>query len=430
MSRRALILPILLLLAAPIQAQDGGGLQSSILDLFRFNSCPDPLCLTVDDLDRQRDFVHSAAVGNLPLITFLGTSIGTSVADVPLSNASSGVIFTFEGGVPTRQDISTGPIYAERAQTVGANRFLAGANLTAMGFSSLRGVSLDEISFTFTPLNVGDEALGDPGFENDMIQVDLDLDVNLMVGQLFAVYGVSDRIDVGISIPLVRTSLSGTSTGTVVQSGSVSPYYFGTGSAPSSTATASIDESAMGIGDIAARVKVNLSRMETGAFGILADVRFPTGSQEDLLGSGSLALRGLGIVSARWGSFSPHLNAGYLFWAEDWLNDALVATVGFDQLVTPWATLAFDLLSQWKVGDALQVPPPVQYTEPSARTVTPTNIPDASDSRLDASLGIRFNHGSGVRGIVNALIPINDGGLRPGVAWTVGVEYNGLLGGS
>lgn len=433
MRRRALVLIAIFALAGPLSAQDQG-LQSSITDLFRFSSCDAPLCLAGVDPDRQWDFVRSGALANQPLIMFLSTSLGSSITNIPISNASSGVIFTFEGGVPTRQDISTGPIYAERGQTVGMGRFLLGANLTGMSLSSLRGVSLDDLSFTFTSQNVGAPELGDPAFENDQIQVDVDLNMSMLAGQLFAIYGLHDRVDLGVSIPIIRTSLSGTSTAEIIQTGSDSPHYFGSAASPSTTATSSIDGSAIGIGDVGARLKVNLARMEQVALGVLADVRFPTGSQEDLLGTGSLGVRGMAIASGRWGSFSPHVNAGYLYWAEDWLSSALVGIVGFDQLLTPWATLAVDVLSQWKTGDpVIELPEPVQYDTPQ-RVAELTNIPDKGDDMLDASIGVRLNHDSGFRGIINALVPLNDGGLRPSLVWTIGVEYNGrgpsLFGGS
>src|SRR2546428_9528058 len=51
----------------------------------------------------------------------------------------------------------------------------------------------------------------------------------------------------------------------------------------------------------------------TTLFRSLGDVRFPTGSEDDLLGSGHIAARSLGIVSARFGAFSPHANLGYLY---------------------------------------------------------------------------------------------------------------------
>src|SRR3712207_8029781 len=58
-------------------------------------------------------------------------------------------------------------------------------------------------------------------------------------------------------------------------------------------------------------------------------------------------------------AFTPHANVGYLYRAGDQLNDAVLATVGFDHLLAPWATLAADVVSELEVGPSkLRVPPP------------------------------------------------------------------------
>src|SRR5205807_9914668 len=105
-----------------------------------------------------------------------------------------------------------------------------------------------------------------------------------------------------------------------------------------------------GVGDIAPRVKGDLTRSERTKFSVLADVRFPTGIADDLLGSGHLAARGLGILSARFGAFSPHANFGYLYRSGSSENSAVLATVGFDHVMAPWAALAVDLVSELQVG--------------------------------------------------------------------------------
>jgi len=74
----------------------------------------------------------------------------------------------------------------------------------------------------------------------------------------------------------------------------------------------SVEGSAAGVGDIATRVKVNLTR-SSGPISRAGGRALPHGSADDLLGSGHLAARGLGILSARFGAFSPHANIGYLF---------------------------------------------------------------------------------------------------------------------
>ena len=68
-----------------------------------------------------------------------------------------------------------------------------------------------------------------------------------------------------------------------------------------------------GLGDVSARLKVNLREAEPVSVAVLAEGRFPTGSEEDLRGSGAVALRGLAIFSARFDTFSPHANIGYQY---------------------------------------------------------------------------------------------------------------------
>jgi hypothetical protein len=179
------------------------------------------------------------------------------------------------------------------------------------------------------------------------------------------------------------------------------------------------------VGDVAARVKVNVTQTERTTFALLGDVRFPTGSEDDLLGSGDFAVRGLGILSARFGAFAPHANVGVLVRSGELQNNAVLATVGFDHLMAPWATLAVDLVSELQVGEnKLRLPGVVTYDVPFIRTVDPTNVPDTRDDQVNASFGFKFVTGSGITVVTNSLWPLNRGGLRPDVLWTGGLEYN------
>jgi len=154
-------------------------------------------------------------------------------------------------------------------------------------------------------------------------------------------------------------------------------------------------------------------------------VRFPTGSAEDLLGSGHIAARGLGILSARFGAFSPHANVGYLFRGGSAQNSSVLATVGFDHVMAPWAAIAVDVVSELQVGESkLRLPGTVTYDLPFRRTVEPTNIPTERDDLINGSFGFKFVTHSGIILVANTLWPLNRGGLRPNVLWTAGLEYN------
>ena len=158
--------------------------------------------------------------------------------------------------------------------------------------------------------------------------------------------------------------------------------------------------------------------------GVLGEGRVPTGSEEDLRGSCAVQLRGLGIVSARLGAFSPHMNVGYQFRGRTLDNDSFLLTAGFDQLLAPWATFAGDMISEFQVGTShLSVPTDVTLEAPFHRTIDVTDIPERRDDIINASLGTKLSLPQRVTFLANALFPLNRGALRPDVLWTVGAEY-------
>lgn len=430
MSRRLWPYLTLILCATPASAQN---LRDVVGGLFQFGTgCAEPLCLNpvVTPGSHGRHFITGLASGSTSLIGFLTDAIGVSVSNVPISATSSGVTFTFEGGLPVKSSVSAGPVFGERAQTLGRNRLLVGANATGVNFQSLRGVPLDGIVFHFTHDNgyagdAGPTKRGNPLFENDVFEVRPNLKVNVLVATLFLTYGVLDRVDVGVAVPLVRTSVSGSSVGTVFPFGDGSPHFFGdtTGGLPRRYAdTSFIDGSASGVGDVSARVKVNLHQTQRSGFAIHLDARLPTGDETNFLGAGKASVRGLGIWSARLGDFSPHGNFGYLARGGARENDAILTTAGFDQLLSPWATLAVDFVGEWQVGSSkLVIPGPVQIDTPSVRSVQPANIPNQLDHVVNASVGFKFNT-RGLTIVTNGLMPLRKAGLQSDFIWTVGLE--------
>lgn len=428
---------------APLHAQH---LRDELSQLFIFGGGDEPLFLggsaSPDNPQNVQihgsHFIPAAVASNATVISFLTNSIGSSVANLPVSAASGGSTFSFQGGAPVRTSTSTGPIFAERAQTLGRGRVLATVTRSGIQFKTFRGVDLSDMKFTFTHANVdfpgcdaqfgGDcSKLGVPAFENETIDLNLALNVNLSVTSFLLSYGITDRIDLGVVVPLITTSLTGNSMAQINPFGPPPAVHFfgGTPTNPVLTASRFVDGSSTGLGDVVARVKINLHRGDPVSIALLGDTRFPTGSEDDLLGSGAFAERGLGIVSARFGNFSPHANVGYVHRGGEFENDAFLATAGFDHLLAPWATLAVDLISEFEVGDSpLTLPAPVQVQAPYQRTITPSAIPDRRDDLVNGSIGVKLTAVSGLTVIANTIWPLNRGGLRPDVIWTAGLEYN------
>jgi hypothetical protein len=443
MRRRLVVLGTLLTMSSAAHAQ---GLREKIADLFIFASGQDPLFLagTADPNNpasiraHGSHFVPSAVSENGSIIAFLTTAIGGNVANAPIGSTSGGETFHFEGGVPVRTSTSAGPIFAERGQTLGKGRTVVGIGRTSSHLSSLRGVNLNDIEGFFTHENVNfagcDSAqaglacklMGVPLLENDVMQFKLNLDIGVNVTPVYATYGVTDNFDVSLVVPIVSTSLHGASNAQIIPFGGPTAAHFfsGTPSNPVLSANRSVDGSATGLGDVAVRAKLNIHHSPRSDVALLGEARFATADADQLLGAGEFSSRGLAIVSARFGSFSPHLNTGFSYRAGGNQNHAILGTFGFDDLLADYVTLAADLVTELQVGRSkLNLPQPVHYDYPFIRTIDPTSIPDIADDIVNGSFGFKFSLPQGFTLVTNALVPLNRGGLRANSTLTLGLEF-------
>lgn len=413
--------PVLLLALLPALSAPAAGqtLRDEVRELFTFGDCGDPLCLTV--VGHGSHFIPDLVQGQDNMIAFLGNAIGASVANVPVSAGSGGATFTFQDGKPVRTSVSAGPVLGERAQTLGRGRFLAGFAVSSFQFRTLRGTPLRDLEFNFKHANVGDSLFGEPPVENDVIQVHSDLEVDLWVGSFFLTAGLGDWLDLGVVVPLLNLSMQGRSHAQVIPFGS-NEHHFDGGLVEAQSFT---EASARGVGDVAVRAKLTLHRTQRAGIALLADVRLPTGDEENFLGAGEPSVRGLAIVSGSMGGFSPHLNAGYLYRPGHGRNSSVLATVGFDHLVSPAVTLALDLVSEWQVGaSALRIPEPLHYTLPAVRTIPAANVPEGHDDTAAAALGLKVLLRPGLGLVANSMVPLLEGGMQPGMAFSLGLETN------
>ena len=417
----------LCLLAVTGNSASAQGMRDRIRELFSFGECGRPLCLdnSINATNGHGDhFLPDVIANNGAILGFLTDAIAASAANLPLSATASGVTFRFVGGLPVRTSTSLGPIFGERAQTLGKGRFVVGANMSALNFTSLRGVPLNQIILNFSHDDVPPAGLGQPLRENDVLQVKLDLSVNLLVTTFYTTWGISDHVDIGLAVPMVHTGMTGRSRGQFFPFGIPTSHFFAGDSArPVLSASAATFGSATGLGDIALRAKWSMYGDQNAGVAFMADARLPTGSDEDLTGSGHMSVRGILLASTRLGDFAPHVNVGYA--ARGGRNDAILAAGGFDQPLSSWATIAVDALTEWQVGESsLKLPGDVHYEFPVARTISPTNIPNIKDHRMYGSFGMKFRTPGGPILVANALMPLRRGGLESRFIWTLGLDGN------
>src|SRR5688500_13709975 len=338
--RRTIVAPLVLVGAALIgvptvgRAQSDGSLRGKISQLFILGGGQDPLVLggSIDPNNPASIQAHglhfrpSAVAENASLIGFITSAIATSIGSIPIGATSSGVTFRFEGGVPVKTSTSAGPIFAERAQTLGRGRGVTGIGRNSFRFSTLRGVPMDNIELIFTHQNVDFEGcdevsggdctlMGIPSLENEIMPFRLNLDLDVTVTTFYATYGITDRIDLGVVVPVVSTRMHGESSTQIIPFGGPTAVHFfaGTPTDPVLSASRSVSGSSLGLGGVAVRTKIGARDAQHSGLALLGEARFATGSADDLLGAGGWSARGIAVLSGRINAFSPHLNFGYVY---------------------------------------------------------------------------------------------------------------------
>src|SRR5438128_350599 len=99
------------------------GLAGSVADLIRFGSCAEALCVTTGAGAHGSHYLLSAQTAGDELLSFITGAMTASVGRLPISSTGGGTTFSFVGGAPVRSTTSAGPIFAERASTLGKGRF-------------------------------------------------------------------------------------------------------------------------------------------------------------------------------------------------------------------------------------------------------------------------------------------------------------------
>ena len=255
-------------------------------------------------------------------------AVATQLSSFPLGSASGGFTYSFdpETGTFSRTSDSFGSTFTERSVTQGRGKFSAGINYQHSNYDSFEGKSLDggELKFFLehnnccpggadreVPTGEATPELA-PFFEGDVIESALSIDLTTDTTLLFVNYGVADRVDVALILPFTRVDLKATNLASINRlSTEAFPEVHLFDGASQSQRQFSSSGSASGLGDIAVRTKWNFLRSTDGGLAAGVELRFPTGDEKDLLGSGAMQGK-LSIIGSKFfGRFGLHGNAGY-----------------------------------------------------------------------------------------------------------------------
>lgn len=370
--------------------------------------------------------------------------LSNELSAFPLASSAGGFTYNYDPsiGAFTRVSDSFGPIYAERASTVGKGRLNIGVNYSHFTFDRVDGLNLrdGDIRLVFTHQDVNnDHSNLEPNVEGDVITARLFLKVRTDITAFVLTYGVTDRLDVGVAVPIVRVSLDA-QTDAVVQriaTGAASPIHTFLNGGTKESFRQSGDAS--GVGDVLLRGKFRIIEGRLGGLAVAADVRLPTGEERDLLGTGAAQAKGFLVGSLRIGTFSPHLNAGYTWSANASggrrIPDEISYTGGFDWALSPRLTFAADAVGrtlrkaqtvsvvnttfQFNTNSDINAPPDVHTA------VFPRLISESRDSSsLLGSVGLKINPFGNFLLTINGLFSLNQKGLQDRFSPLVGVDYS------
>lgn len=385
-------------------------------------------------------FLPSRSKFSAATIDAFSNFVTANISSFPLTSTSAGLAFDFSSGEPVITTTSLGPIFSERAQTLGKWRFNLGINFNYLGLDKLRGIDISQTRFTFTHEDVEQEGLGDNINEFDTVDLFMDLKLDAAILAFIATVGITNRLDIGVAVPFVNVSMQANPRAEITSFSNAftgSPnHFYGDSLNPQLEKTLdAVDDNASGIGDIAFRAKYNFLKDKVIDMAGLVEYRAATGNSANFLGVGDPSLKGVFISSATLGNFGPHLNLGYNARLSDLQRDQFEVFLGFDQKLAETFTLVVDVLGRFELGSEIEqskfpedIPikgnPGGELTVDLVRNISVTNIPlTSNDHIIDAAFGFKFAPKEGLLFLGNIFVPLNDGGLRSDIAPTVGVEF-------
>ncbi len=393
-----------------------------------------------------------------------GERLRAQFANFPLGSSTGGFTFSFDeaSGIYTRSSTSFGPAFTERAATIGRRKVSVGVNYQHTSFDTFGGESLGDHSITFYLPHTDCCAAAAPppspqfpGFEGDIMEAALRVDAKLDTFALFANYGVTDRLDLGVAIPISRVDLDANVRTRIVRlstADNVLVHTFVEGQNVSE-ATFSRGATATGIGDIVVRTKYNFLR--EGNTGVSAgfDLRLPTGDEDDLLGLGTTQGKFYLILSSGNDRLSPHVNIGYTASGEgnretEFLFEPLGASDEFNYaggvefVAHPRLTILADFLGRtlidagdleletksfpFRVGTTAPITAPIQTSVTNPLTGQPYSqlaLQSGNLSLLLGSTGFKFNAANNLLVAANVLFPLSNKGLRDRLTFAFGLDY-------
>jgi hypothetical protein len=259
----------------------------------------------------------------------LNSSIATALSIIPLSSPASGVITRKDPATGLELGVSStlGPIFTERAETIGKGHFYLGFSHQTFHFTEFNGKSLNALNLLYQGGQSSNVTFNNAAQSTVPASFGLGMDVRLTQDIAFLTYGLTDRIDVSLGLPMVHSAVAARTFNGVIYSGNgFNPALGGTCWCVNTFTPgyptlmqANFNQSSAsetGFGDLLVRAKGTVLRKPGLVVGTGIDLRFPTGDEKNYLGVGAFSAKPFVAVSLYSKPLhngivlSPHLDVG------------------------------------------------------------------------------------------------------------------------
>lgn len=372
-------------------------------------------------------FSHAAHFTGDSLEQFNQLSLSVRDLSFPVLNPQIGARFKYDAVldefVPVNEAISASA-FAFDAQTVGKGEFHFGIAYSNRRFDELDGVPLNSLTVDLAHIDLGDNGpdlpcIGGPvgacyAFERDVVRLDINLGIKEEMLALNGAYGITDRLELGVFVPLLRTAVDVSSMATIIENETrqffpASVHLFGGDSTDPNDA---LSASRTGIGDVILRTNYALTEVGEGGWDVMAgaDLRLPSGDVRNLQGLPDMGIRPRLVVSRDidlgHSVVRPHLNVSY----------------GFNTGINNEQMLDYAIGGSWvfKLNDdsaVLAIGADFLGHHVTAKT------DNMADNQYDLSIGAKLHVNHSISAYYNILLPMDDAGLRPDAQHVFGLQF-------
>lgn len=378
------------------------------------------------------------------------------LATFPLGSSSGGFAYRFdpELGAFSRSSESFGAFLTERAYTLGRGQFSYGTVYQHTSYDTYESLSLRNGGVVFyyphndccpgqSAVGVprGDDSLLNPAFEGDVLENALTLDLRTDTFAFFATAGVTNNLDLGVAVPLVRVSLDASVTRTILRLATESnPLVHSFNNEGETVATSQASGTAAGVGDVLVRGKYQLFSGTGGAVAVGGELRLPTGDELELLGTGATQGKAALLASASLRALSLHGNVG--FTRSGSVSDEAAASfvaspadefdyaLGVDAAIHPRVTAALEVSGRrlTAVNRLVNQLLTVRFTTldsptPQSRTLPGLGVQEGTMHLALGAVGMKVNVARTLLFNAGVLFRLTDDGLHNRTTASFGVDY-------